>query len=116
MSNSSNDERRGGRMGRDNRRDNYDDPERTSGDWRSGPREELLDGDNYRSRYDNRDRRDDRESMTHVSPKLNAFRTQHLKFSIRLKNYPSNHLFKSIYIYIYIYIPTFTIRLPLALF
>lgn len=56
-------------MGRDNRRDNYDDPERTSGDWRSGPREELLDsGDSYRSRYDrdrfdNRDRRDDRESM-----------------------------------------------------
>ncbi|XP_025153882.1 eukaryotic translation initiation factor 4B-like [Harpegnathos saltator] len=61
VSNSSNDERRGGRMGRDNRRDNYDDPERTSGDWRSGPREELLDGDSYRSRYDNRDRRDDRE-------------------------------------------------------
>ncbi|XP_014470346.1 PREDICTED: eukaryotic translation initiation factor 4B [Dinoponera quadriceps] len=61
VSNSSNDERRGGRMGRDNRRDNYDDPERTSGDWRSGPREDLLDGDNYRSRYDNRDRRDDRE-------------------------------------------------------
>lgn len=61
VSNSSNDERRGGRMGRDNRRDNYDDPERTSGDWRSGPREELLDGDSYRGRYDNRDRRDDRE-------------------------------------------------------
>ncbi|XP_032682160.1 eukaryotic translation initiation factor 4B-like [Odontomachus brunneus] len=61
VSNNSNDERRGGRMGRDSRRDNYDDPERTSGDWRSGPREELLDGDNYRSRYDNRDRRDDRE-------------------------------------------------------
>lgn len=62
VSNSSNDERRGGRMGRDNRRDNYDDPERTSGDWRSGPREELLDGDSYRGRYDNRDRREDRES------------------------------------------------------
>ncbi|EFN64292.1 Eukaryotic translation initiation factor 4B [Camponotus floridanus] len=65
VSNSSNDDRRGGRMGRDNRRDNYDDPERTSGDWRSGPREEL-DEDSYRSRYDkdrfdNRDRRDDRE-------------------------------------------------------
>lgn len=68
VSNSSNDDRRGGRMGRDSRRDNYDDPERTSGDWRSGPREELPDGDSYRSRYDrdrfdNRDRRDDRESM-----------------------------------------------------
>lgn len=67
VSNSSNDDRRGGRMGRDNRRDNYDDPERTSGDWRSGPREDLSDGDSYRSRYDrdrfdNRDRRDDRES------------------------------------------------------
>jgi len=54
-------------MGRDSRRDNYDDPERTSGDWRSGPREDLLNGDSYRSRYDNRDRydrdrRDDRES------------------------------------------------------
>ncbi|XP_020296060.1 eukaryotic translation initiation factor 4B-like [Pseudomyrmex gracilis] len=73
VSNSSNDDRRGGgRMGRDGRRDNYDDPERTSGDWRSGPREELLDSDSYRSRYDrdrydnkdrfdNRDRRDDRE-------------------------------------------------------
>ncbi|KAL0119435.1 hypothetical protein PUN28_007731 [Cardiocondyla obscurior] len=60
VSNSSNDDRRGGRMGRDNRRDNYDDPERTSGDWRSGPREELQDTDSYRSRYD-RDRRDDRE-------------------------------------------------------
>ncbi|KAH0951032.1 hypothetical protein HN011_010131 [Eciton burchellii] len=66
VSNSSNDDRRGGRMGRDSRRDNYDDPERTSGDWRSGPREDLLNGDSYRSRYDNRDRydrdrRDDRE-------------------------------------------------------
>ncbi|XP_012060528.1 PREDICTED: eukaryotic translation initiation factor 4B-like [Atta cephalotes] len=66
VSNSSNDDRRSGRMGRDSRRDNYDDPERTSGDWRSGPREDLLDGDSYRSRYDrdrydNRDRRDDRE-------------------------------------------------------
>ncbi|CAL1677511.1 unnamed protein product [Lasius platythorax] len=66
VSNSSNDDRRGSRMGRDNRRDNYDDPERTSGDWRSGPREDLLDEDSYRSRYDkdrfdNRDRRDDRE-------------------------------------------------------
>lgn len=55
-------------MGRDNRRDNYDDPERTSGDWRSGPREDLQDEDSYRSRYDkdrydNRDRRDDRDSM-----------------------------------------------------
>lgn len=60
-------------MSRDSRRDNYDDPERTSGDWRSGPREELSDGDSYRSRYDrdrydnrdrfdNRDRREDRES------------------------------------------------------
>lgn len=54
-------------MGRDNRRDNYDDPERTSGDWRSGPREELQDEDSYRSRYDNRDRRDDRESMYTLS-------------------------------------------------
>ncbi|KAL6268813.1 hypothetical protein P5V15_001937 [Pogonomyrmex californicus] len=60
VSNSSNDDRRGGRMGRDSRRDTYDDPERTSGDWRSGPREDLLDGDSYRSRYD-KDRRDDRE-------------------------------------------------------
>ncbi|KYN44088.1 Eukaryotic translation initiation factor 4B, partial [Trachymyrmex septentrionalis] len=60
VSNSSNDDRRSGRMGRDSRRDNYDDPERTSGDWRSGPREDLLDADSYRSRYD-RDRRDDRE-------------------------------------------------------
>lgn len=65
VSNSVNDDRRGGRMGRDNRRDNYDDPERTSGDWRSGPRDENpSEGDSYRSRYDNRDRdrRDDRES------------------------------------------------------
>ncbi|XP_054003449.1 eukaryotic translation initiation factor 4B-like isoform X1 [Hylaeus anthracinus] len=66
VSNSVNDDRRGGRMGRDSRRDTYDDPERTSGDWRSGPRDETLpsDGDSYRSRYDNRDRdrRDDRES------------------------------------------------------
>ncbi|XP_071646164.1 uncharacterized protein Eif4b isoform X2 [Temnothorax longispinosus] len=61
VSNSSNDDRRGGRMGRDNRRDNYDDPERTSGDWRSGPREDLSEGDSYRSRYDNRDRFDNRE-------------------------------------------------------
>ncbi|XP_070165895.1 eukaryotic translation initiation factor 4B [Polyergus mexicanus] len=66
VSNSSNDDRRGSRMGRDNRRDNYDDPERTSGDWRSGPREDLQDEDSYRSRYDkdrydNRDRRDDRD-------------------------------------------------------
>nr|XP_033336858.1 eukaryotic translation initiation factor 4B isoform X2 [Megalopta genalis] len=62
--NSSNDDRRGGRMGRDNRRDTYDDPERTSGDWRSGPRDSVpADGDSYRSRYDNRDRdrRDDRD-------------------------------------------------------
>ncbi|XP_076174720.1 eukaryotic translation initiation factor 4B isoform X2 [Ptiloglossa arizonensis] len=53
ISNSVSDDRRGGRMGRD-RRDNYDDPERTSGDWRSGPREETAptDGDTYRSRYD----------------------------------------------------------------
>ncbi|XP_003703921.1 eukaryotic translation initiation factor 4B isoform X1 [Megachile rotundata] len=64
VSNSVNDDRRGGRMGRDNRRDNYDDSERTSGDWRSGPRDETLpsDGDSYRSRYDNRDRRDDRDT------------------------------------------------------
>lgn len=55
-------------MGRDNRRDNYDDPERTAGDWRSGPREESAsDSDRYRSRgtggggFDNKDRRDDRE-------------------------------------------------------
>lgn len=65
VSNSVNDDRRGGRMSRDNRRDNDYDPERTSGDWRSGPRDENLtsEGDSYRSRYDNRDRRDDRESM-----------------------------------------------------
>lgn len=52
-------------MGRDNRRD-YEDSERTSGDWRSGPRDEsaLADGDSYRNRYDNRDRRDDREGIT----------------------------------------------------
>ncbi|KOX68213.1 Eukaryotic translation initiation factor 4B [Melipona quadrifasciata] len=64
ISNSVNDDRRGGRMSRDNRRDNDYDSERTSGDWRSGPRDENLtsDGDSYRSRYDNRDRRDDRES------------------------------------------------------
>ncbi|XP_017765861.1 PREDICTED: eukaryotic translation initiation factor 4B-like isoform X2 [Eufriesea mexicana] len=64
VSNTIIDDRRGGRMGRDNRRDNYDDSERTSGDWRSGPRDENLpsDGDSYRGRYDNRDRRDDRES------------------------------------------------------
>ncbi|CAK9830168.1 Eukaryotic translation initiation factor 4B [Anthophora retusa] len=62
VSNSVNDDRRGGRMGRDNRRDNYDDPERTSGDWRSGPRDENPpEGDSYRSRYDNRDRRDNRD-------------------------------------------------------
>jgi len=64
-------------MGRDNRRDNYDDPERTSGDWRSGPREEL-DEDSYRSRYDkdrfgNRDGRDDRESMYALS-KLHIYK------------------------------------------
>lgn len=53
-------------MGRDNRRDNYEDSERTSGDWRSGPRDEVQppDGDSFRSRYDNRDRRDDRECIT----------------------------------------------------
>ncbi|XP_043252681.1 eukaryotic translation initiation factor 4B-like isoform X1 [Colletes gigas] len=67
VSNSINDDRRGGRMGRDNRRDNYDDVERTSGDWRSGTRDENApaEGDtSYRSRYDNRDRdrRDDREA------------------------------------------------------
>ncbi|KAK0182853.1 hypothetical protein PV327_000945 [Microctonus hyperodae] len=67
VSNSSNDEgRRGGRMGmgRDNRRDGYDDPERTAGDWRSKQREEPSGGDErFRSRggFDNRDRRDDRE-------------------------------------------------------
>lgn len=66
VSNSVNDDRRGGRMGRDNRRDNYEDSERTSGDWRSGPRDEVQppDGDSFRSRYDNRDRRDDRECIT----------------------------------------------------
>ncbi|XP_025987730.2 eukaryotic translation initiation factor 4B isoform X2 [Solenopsis invicta] len=73
VSNSTNDDRRGGRMGRDNRRDNYDDPERTSGDWRSGPREDLLDTESYRSRYDrdrfdNRDRRDDRERYEDNKP------------------------------------------------
>ncbi|KAK2589267.1 hypothetical protein KPH14_007824 [Odynerus spinipes] len=68
VSNSSNDERRGGRMGRDNRRDNYDDPERTSGDWRSRPREELPPADDsYRSRYDNRDRDRDREREREVT-------------------------------------------------
>lgn len=67
VSNSSNEERRGGgRMGmnRDNnRRDGYDDPERTSGDWRSKPREEPSGGndDRFRSRG-NFDRREDRET------------------------------------------------------
>ncbi|XP_008554817.1 eukaryotic translation initiation factor 4B [Microplitis demolitor] len=66
VSNSSNEERRGaGRMGmgRDNRRDGYDDPERTSGDWRSKPREEPSGGDDrFRSRgFDNRERREERE-------------------------------------------------------
>ncbi|KAI4503558.1 hypothetical protein M0802_000961 [Mischocyttarus mexicanus] len=62
VSNSSNDERRGGRLGRDNRRDNYDDPERTSGDWRSRPRDEpASEGDSYRRPYDNRERERERE-------------------------------------------------------
>ncbi|XP_015120190.1 eukaryotic translation initiation factor 4B [Diachasma alloeum] len=64
VSNSSNDDRRGGRMGmgRDNRRDGYDDPERTSGDWRSTPREQPSGGeDRFRSRgFDNRDDREGR--------------------------------------------------------
>ncbi|CAG5107723.1 Similar to EIF4B: Eukaryotic translation initiation factor 4B (Homo sapiens) [Cotesia congregata] len=68
VSNSSNDDRRGGGrmgMGRDNRRDGYDDPERTAGDWRSKPREESSGGDDrFRSRggFDARERRgEDRE-------------------------------------------------------
>ncbi|XP_076296525.1 eukaryotic translation initiation factor 4B isoform X2 [Lasioglossum baleicum] len=74
--NSSNDDRRGGRMGRDNRRDGYDDPERTSGDWRSGPRDSPADGDSYRSRYDNRDRdrRDDREASDFDNNKPGGWR------------------------------------------
>ncbi|XP_015431598.1 PREDICTED: eukaryotic translation initiation factor 4B-like [Dufourea novaeangliae] len=69
VSNSVNDDRRGGRMGRDNRRDTYDDPERTSGDWRSGPRDTATqEGDSYRSRYDNRDRRDDRDAPEDNKP------------------------------------------------
>lgn len=52
-------------MGRD-RRDGYDDPERTAGDWRSGPRDDSApaESDRYRSRgsgFDNKDRRDDRD-------------------------------------------------------
>lgn len=76
VSNSSNDDRRGGRMGRDNRRDAYDDPERTSGDWRSGPREDasLTDGDSYRNRFDNRDRRDDRDRDPDYDNKPGAWR------------------------------------------
>lgn len=70
ISNSSNEERRGGRMGRDNRRDGgfEDSEQRTSSDWRSGPRDETSsDSDRYRGRggYENRDRdrdrKDDRE-------------------------------------------------------
>ncbi|XP_043487360.1 eukaryotic translation initiation factor 4B isoform X1 [Polistes fuscatus] len=63
VSNSNNDERRGGRLGRDNRRDTYDDPERTSGDWRSRPRDEPAgsEGDSYRRPYDNRERERERE-------------------------------------------------------
>lgn len=66
VSNSSNDERRGGRMGRDNRRDGgfEDSEQRTSGDWRSGPRDDgPSDGDRYRSRggFENRDRDRDRK-------------------------------------------------------
>ena len=74
ISNNSNDVRRGGRMGRDNRREGgFEDSERATGDWRSGPREEgPSDGDRYRSRgggggggFENRDRdrdrKDDRE-------------------------------------------------------
>lgn len=75
--NSSNDDRRGGRMGRDNRREGYDDPERTSGDWRSGPRDSIpADGDSYRSRYDNRDRdrRDDREGSDFDNNKPGGWR------------------------------------------
>ncbi|XP_020712163.2 eukaryotic translation initiation factor 4B-like isoform X2 [Athalia rosae] len=73
VSNSSSDDRRGGgRMGRDNRRDNYDDPERTAGDWRSGPRDESApaEQDRYRSRggFDNKDRRDDREGFDDNKP------------------------------------------------
>ncbi|XP_034941409.1 eukaryotic translation initiation factor 4B-like [Chelonus insularis] len=66
VSNSSNDDRRGGRMnmGRDNRRDGYDDPERTSGDWRK-PRDEPAGGgsdERFRGRgYEPRERREERE-------------------------------------------------------
>lgn len=65
VSNSGNDDRRGGRMGmgRDNRRDGFDDPERTSGDWRSKPREEPSGGDDrFRSRGGFESRREDRET------------------------------------------------------
>ncbi|XP_011310027.1 eukaryotic translation initiation factor 4B [Fopius arisanus] len=66
VSNSNSDDRRGGKMGmgRDNRRDGYDDPERTSGDWRSTPREQPSGGDDrFRSRaFDNRDDRSDSDN------------------------------------------------------
>ncbi|XP_063976536.1 eukaryotic translation initiation factor 4B isoform X2 [Diachasmimorpha longicaudata] len=75
VSNSSNDDRRGGRMGmgRDNRRDGYDDPERTSGDWRSTPREAPSGGDDrFRSRgFDNRE---DREGRSESDNKPGAWR------------------------------------------
>lgn len=74
ISNSSNDERRGGRMGRDNRRDGgFDDSDqRNFSDWRSGPRDESSsDSDRYRGRggYENRDRdRDRKEEDTDNTP------------------------------------------------
>lgn len=64
VSNSNNDDRRGGRLGRDNRRENYDNPDRTSGDWRSGPREESSsESDSYRNRYDRRPERNGKFSF-----------------------------------------------------
>lgn len=67
VSSSANDDRRG-RMNRDRRDDRgFGDPDRTTGDWRSGPREELpYEGDRDRDRYRPRgggfeSRREDRE-------------------------------------------------------
>lgn len=69
VSNSNSDDRRGRmNMGRDyGRRDNYDDADRNSTDWRAGPRDEpsSAEGDRFRSRgggFDRGDRREDRES------------------------------------------------------
>lgn len=91
VSNSSNDDRRGGRMGRDNRRDGYDDPERMSGDWRSGPRDDssVTDGDSYRSRYDNRDRREDRDRDVEYENKPGAWRESSDRGKLAFRDKPS---------------------------